>query len=94
MVWRSSPSLRGLDFRQFRLIRRTFFPEYKKGRRLTDLCDHCAVYDRKIRPRTREFLVRAQRELGERTGAAGLYGAAVRVRGWLVVGNRQFFPVT
>ncbi|CAE7236307.1 Cacna1g [Symbiodinium sp. CCMP2592] len=66
MVWRSSPSLRGLDFKQFSVIRRKYFPEYKKGRRLTDLCDHCAVYDRKIRPRTREFLVRAQRELEER----------------------------
>ena len=61
---RSSPSLCGqLDARQFRLIHKLYFPEYKRARRKTDLCDHCQVYVKKIKPRTRNFLLRAKEEM-------------------------------
>ena len=53
----------GLPFKQFRRIWRTMLPEYKKGRRRTDLCDHCMVFEKKIKPRTAEFLTRVHTEL-------------------------------
>lgn len=61
---RSSPALHNkLDLRQFRLIHRIYFPEYKRARRKTDLCDHCRAYVRKIQPRTRAFLARAKDDM-------------------------------
>eukprot|EP00439_Symbiodinium_sp_Y106_P053666 s5058_g7.t1 len=44
---------------------KTYWPEYKPGKRKTDLCDHCECFRKKIVPRTKEFLMRAKRDLEE-----------------------------
>ena len=56
-IYRASQQVReAMNIRQFKLICMQFFPEYKKSRLKTDMCDHCENYERKIRPRTRAFL--------------------------------------
>ena len=63
---RSMPALRGrLNFRQFRKIHKTYFPEYKRARKKTDLCDHCVSYTKKILPRARDFMQRVQKDMEE-----------------------------
>ena len=63
---RHSPNIRGkIFFKQFRQIMKLHWPEFKRGRRKTDLCDHCECFRKKIIPRTREFLQRAKRDLEE-----------------------------
>ena len=48
---------------QFRAIVRRHCKEFRRGRRLTDMCDHCAVYKQKLVPRAREFLGRVFSEM-------------------------------
>ena len=63
-IYRSTPSLvRNLAERQFRCILAQLCKEFKRGRRKTDLCDHCITYRQKIIPRVREFLKRCEQEL-------------------------------
>ena len=63
-ILRYSPNLHGkIFFKQFRQIMKFHWPEYKPGRRKTDLCDHCECFRKKIIPRAREFLMRAKRDL-------------------------------
>ena len=63
-ILRSSPALHGhLSFRQFRSIHKLHFPQYKKARKKTDLCDHCVSYSKKILPRAKEFMQRAKADM-------------------------------
>ena len=63
-IYRSSPSIRrNLAERQFRSILKLHCKEFKRGRRKTDLCDHCITYRQKILPRVREFIQRCDQEL-------------------------------
>ena len=63
-IYRACLELRAaMDMKQFRMIHLQMYPQYKKGRLLTDMCDHCTCYEKKIRPRVQQFIGRMWREL-------------------------------
>ena len=62
-ILRSSPLARKLDERQFRAMLTRHFKQYRKGRRKTDLCDHCLLFRQKIRPRVVAFMRRVEEDM-------------------------------
>ena len=63
-IYNTSPLVRSyIAFTQFRGMVRAFFPEFKKARMKTDLCDHCHAFRKKIIPRLQSFLQRARQQM-------------------------------
>ena len=54
-----------MRFTQFRRIHRLVYPQYKRGRLKTDMCDHCENFRLKITPRVQQFIARMWAELLE-----------------------------